>query len=600
MRSGQPKVMQTIDIDSPEPSRSSSFSSVSSLSSLSSVSPPSEPSQTSTPVEPEGPKAFGRYILHAPIARGGMATIYIARLVGAEGFSRIVAAKRLYPQFTEDPEFVAMFHDEARIASKIHHPNVVPVLDVVHADSEVVLVQEYVHGVPLDKLFKASLTIPDRPIPVGIAVAIVSGVLAGLHAAHETRDEMDEPLHIVHRDVSPQNIMVSVEGTPRLLDFGIAKARSSAHVTRDGFFKGKVAYMSPEQLRAEDVTRTADVYACGVLLWELLVHRRLHSGRGEAQLFSAVLTGAIPTITTAIEDAPGTLSEARWQQMIDLEPIVSQALANNPSDRFATAALMLDALSRVCPAATAREVAEWVRTYGAAYLERRQEILTSHAESWRSQSRISAAPPSVGVIPESGVNLRRNAAIYEPSESSVVELSRHDFVDERALFQTRLTEAAKTRAIVATPWLVAAGLLVMIGILLGVLSSRPTPDADAIAARAAAASTAGTSAEFKMAPLKTPEAPALYPAPAALSTTATTATADTGSSARTASQQRWSPPPRPPASPPRAVVAPPAQPEKATSAAVPAPPAPSASSKPDCNPPFYFDGTKKLYKAGCL
>ena len=598
MRSGQPKVMQPIELDSPEPSRSSSFSSVSSLSSLSSVSPPSEPSQRSTPVEPEGPKAFGRYILHAPIARGGMATIYIARLLGAEGFSRIVAAKRLYPQFTEDPEFVTMFHDEARIASKIHHPNVVPVLDVVQADSEVVIVQEYVHGVPLDKLFKASLTVPDRPIPVGIAVAIVSGVLAGLHAAHETRDEMDEPLHIVHRDVSPQNIMVSVEGTPRLLDFGIAKARSSAHVTRDGFFKGKVAYMSPEQLRAEDVTRTADVYACGVLLWELLVHRRLHSGRGEAQLFSAVLTGAIPTITTAIEDAPGTVSEARWQQMIDLEPIVSQALANNPSDRFATAALMLEALSRACPAATAREVAEWVRTYGAVYLERRQEILTSHAESWRSQSRISAAPASVGVIPESGVKLRRDAVIYEPSESSVVELSRHDFVDERVLLQTRLTEAAKTRAIVATPWLVAAGLLVMIGILLGVLSSRPSPDADAIAARAAAAPVVGTSADFKATPLRAPEAPLVYPA--ALSSAATPASADTSLAARGA-PQRWSAPPRAPAPPPRAAVAPPPQPDKSTSAVAPTPPAPSASSsRPDCSPPFYFDGTKKLYKAGCL
>ncbi len=599
MRSGQPKVMQPIEIDSPEPSRSSSFSSVSSMSSPSSISPPSEPSQISKPVEePEGPKVFGRYVLHAPIARGGMATIYIARLVGAEGFSRIVAAKRLYPQFTEDPEFVAMFHDEARIASKIHHPNVVPVLDVVHTDSEVVLVQEYVHGVPLDKLFKASLKVPDRPIPVGIAVAIVSGVLAGLHAAHETRDEMDEPLHIVHRDVSPQNIMVSVEGTPRLLDFGIAKARSSAHVTRDGFFKGKVAYMSPEQLRAEDVTRTADVYACGVLLWELLVHRRLHTGRGEAQLFSAVLTGAIPTITTAIEDTPEALSEARWQQMIDLEPIVSQALANNPGHRFATAAVMLEELSRACPAATAREVAEWVKTFGAEYLARRQEILTSHAESWRSQSRISAAPPSAAHVPESGVKLRRDDAIYEPSESSVVELSRHDFVDERAFFHTRLAEAAKTRAIVATPWLVAAGLLVMIGILLGVLSSRPTPDADAVATRAAA-STAGTSAEFKMAPLKGPEAPAFYLAPVPLPTVVTTAT-DTSSAAR-AAPQRWSAPPRVPAPPPRVAVAPAAQqPDKAAPVSLPAPPSPSASSKPDCNPPFYFDGTKKLYKAGCL
>src|SRR3954463_413939 len=137
------------------------------------------------------PQTFGRYVLHAPIARGGMATVHIARLVGAEGFSRLVAAKRPHPHFTEDPEFVTMFHDEARIASRIHHPNVVPVLDVVLEGHEVIIVQEYVHGVPLDRLFKAALVSEDTQIPVAIVVAIISAVLAGLHAAHETKDEMD-------------------------------------------------------------------------------------------------------------------------------------------------------------------------------------------------------------------------------------------------------------------------------------------------------------------------------------------------------------------------------------------------------------------------
>src|SRR5438552_2735994 len=153
-----------------------------------------------TPSQSTPPQSFGRYVLHAPIARGGMATIHIARLIGAEGFSRLVAAKRLHPQYTEDPDFVAMFHDEARIASKIHHPNVVPVLDVVLSGQEVILVQEYVHGVPLDKLFKSALLSDDNPIPVSVAVAIIAGVLSGLHAAHETKDEMGESLNIVHRD----------------------------------------------------------------------------------------------------------------------------------------------------------------------------------------------------------------------------------------------------------------------------------------------------------------------------------------------------------------------------------------------------------------
>src|SRR5580704_17581648 len=133
------------------------------------------------------PRAFGRYVLNAPIARGGMATIHIARLVGDDGFSRIVAAKGLHPQFTEDPDFVEMFRDEAEIASRVHHPNVVPVLDIVLDGEDVILVQEYVHGVPLDRLFRAALAARE-PIPVRIVVALVAGVLAGLHSAHETAD----------------------------------------------------------------------------------------------------------------------------------------------------------------------------------------------------------------------------------------------------------------------------------------------------------------------------------------------------------------------------------------------------------------------------
>ena len=206
------------------------------------------PALAASAVVKSAPLSFGRYVLHAPIARGGMAQVYTARLVGAEGFNRLVAAKRLHPQFTDDPDFVTMFHDEARIASKIHHPNVVPVLDVVVEGSEVILVQEYVHGVPLDRLFKVALA-GDGPIPIGIVIAIIGGVLSGLHAAHETRDETDQPLNIVHRDVSPQNVMVSVDGIPRLLDFGIARAELCVHVTREGVFKGKVACWSIRAMR---------------------------------------------------------------------------------------------------------------------------------------------------------------------------------------------------------------------------------------------------------------------------------------------------------------------------------------------------------------
>ncbi|MFS8070161.1 MAG: serine/threonine-protein kinase, partial [Byssovorax sp.] len=266
--------------------------------------------------EPPAPTVVGRYVLHAPIARGGMATIHLARLLGAEGFSRTVAAKRLHPQFTEDAEFLKMFLDEARIASKVHHPNVVPMLDVVQSGTEVILVQEYVHGVPFDKLLRA-VNQQKKVLPIGVVVAIVSGMLAGLHAAHEATDELGHALGIVHRDVSPQNVIVGVDGIPRLLDFGVAKATLSSHVTRAGVFKGKLAYTSPELLQGV-VTQSTDIYAASVVLWEALAGRRLYIAMNEAELVSAVMTGAVTKLTDAVVQS--LVPPERWELIQKLEP----------------------------------------------------------------------------------------------------------------------------------------------------------------------------------------------------------------------------------------------------------------------------------------
>src|SRR6478752_6498315 len=263
---------------------------------------------------PRQSMTVGRYVLHRQIARGGMATIHIARLTGDEGFSRIVAAKRLLPDLAEDTEFVAMFMDEARIASKVHHPNVVPVLDLVTTTDEVMLVQEYVHGVPLHVLLRTAHE-AGKKIPVRIAVSIAAQTLAGLGAAHNTLDEMGAPLNIVHRDVSPQNVMVAVDGSARLLDFGVAKATMAAHVTRDGTFKGKLAYSAPEQVRGKPVQQS-DVYALSVVLWELLVGHRMHGqAQGEAELLATILGGRIPTITEALSNEAdwGAIDSDEWK-----------------------------------------------------------------------------------------------------------------------------------------------------------------------------------------------------------------------------------------------------------------------------------------------
>ena len=197
---------------------------------------------------------LGRYLLYGEIASGGMATVHFGRLMGVVGFSRTVAIKRLHPHYARDPEVVTMFLDEARLAARIRHPNVLPTIDVVAADGEVFLVMEYVQGVPLSHLVQAA-TEQGRRVPPRIVSSILVDALNGLHAAHEATNERGEPLRLVHRDVSPQNIMVGADGVARVLDFGVAKAMGRLQTTRDGQVKGKLAYMAPEHLAGREVSR---------------------------------------------------------------------------------------------------------------------------------------------------------------------------------------------------------------------------------------------------------------------------------------------------------------------------------------------------------
>ena len=230
---------------------------------------------------------IGRYAIHDEIAAGGMASVFLGRMRGERGFCRTVAIKRLHPQLARDPDFVSMFLDEARLAARIQHRNVVAPLDVVTVDDrELLLVMEYIHGEALSRLIGSCRRSGTR-IPAAIAVGVVTGVLHGLHAAHEAKSETGRPLDIVHRDVSPQNIMVGVDGVARVLDFGIAKASLRADITQAGVAKGKLSYMSPEQIRCEPLDRRSDVFAAAVVLWEMLALMRLFQGDDKAQRGSA-------------------------------------------------------------------------------------------------------------------------------------------------------------------------------------------------------------------------------------------------------------------------------------------------------------------------
>jgi hypothetical protein len=305
----------------------------------------------------------GRYAIYGEIAAGGMASVLYGRLIGPAGFARPVAIKRLHPHIARNDAVVSMFIDEARICARVSHANVVPILDVIDTPGELSLVMEYVHGCTLETLVelvreRGELT------PLPIAGALILGVLHGLQAAHEAKNEQGEPLQIVHRDVSPQNIIVGVDGIPRLFDFGIAKARGRLRTTPSGEVKGKLAYMAPEQLSAAPTDVRVDVYAAGVVLWELLTCRMLFEGEHESAVVHAVMYGEVIGPRALRPE----LSEA-------LDAIVLRALSRDPESRFASVREMARAVERVLVPASQSEVSEWLDAFAGERLRARAEWL---------------------------------------------------------------------------------------------------------------------------------------------------------------------------------------------------------------------------------
>ncbi|CAN96661.1 Protein kinase [Sorangium cellulosum So ce56] len=272
----------------------------------------------------------GRYESLRAIASGGMATVYLGRALGAGGFERLVALKMMHPHIAAEPEFVAMFLDEARLAARVRHPNVVATFDLV--EDPLFLVMEYIEGPSLHSLLRTCAR-AKRPVPLGIVLRIFLDVLAGLHAAHELTGSEGEPLNLVHRDVSPQNVLVGVDGIARITDFGVARAETRLMSTRGNALKGKLAYMAPEQIRAANVDRRSDVYSAGVVLWEMLTEERLFKADNDGALLAQILQGAPTGPRGVVPSVPAALDQ-----------ICLRALRTDPDERFPTAAAFAEAL----------------------------------------------------------------------------------------------------------------------------------------------------------------------------------------------------------------------------------------------------------------
>ncbi|MBL4687985.1 MAG: serine/threonine protein kinase [Nannocystaceae bacterium] len=330
--------------------------------------------------------ALGRYQIIKRLAMGGMAELYLARQTGDGGYEKIVALKRVLPHLTEDISFVHMFLNEAKLAAGLSHSNIAHVMDFGSEGGEHFMVMEYVHGRSVQDILRAGARHGGTPRTV--ALTIVHEVAAALHYAHECAGVDGRPLGLVHRDVSPSNVLVSFEGDVKLVDFGIAKATAHTRVTRSGAIKGKLAYMAPEQVRGEQVDRRADVFSLAVVAYELCTGRRCFSAPGDFALINRVAEGRYERPSAADPDFPP-----------ELEALLARGLAVDPADRFETAREMQRAVEAFAAGSGDRvsrlALSEYLDlTFGQEPYPTTQMLPPVSASQSRSEARTFVAPLS--------------------------------------------------------------------------------------------------------------------------------------------------------------------------------------------------------------
>ncbi|HUJ59197.1 MAG TPA: serine/threonine-protein kinase, partial [Kofleriaceae bacterium] len=271
------------------------------------------------------PEQFDKYSILGHLATGGMAEVYLARQGGLEGFEKIVVIKRVRPDLMGDREVTSSFLDEARLVATLQHPNIAQVYEVGFVSDSYFLVMEYVHGADLRQVMQRATELK-RPISLANALHVVAQVCEGIHYAHEKRDLRGRPLEIVHRDITPSNVLISHDGAVKVCDFGVAKATNKSTETARGVLKGKYSYMSPEQCRGQALDRRSDIFSLGIVLYELTTLTKLFTGESDFERLRKIVDGEVPRPASRVKHYPR-----------ELEAIVLRALAKDPAQRYQTA-----------------------------------------------------------------------------------------------------------------------------------------------------------------------------------------------------------------------------------------------------------------------
>jgi eukaryotic-like serine/threonine-protein kinase len=417
-------------------------------------------------VQPRLPevKLGPRYRVVDEIAAGGMGSVVLALRTGPHGATP-VAIKKLHAHLVDNAEVVTSFVDEARIASRIDHPNVVPVHDIEMIGNELMIVMDYVEGIALRELLRART----GGLPIPVVRRVLVDALDGLHAAHELTDEVGRPLDVVHRDVSPHNLLVGSNGFTRVTDFGIAMATGRIASTKpDGAVKGKLQYLSPEQVFREPIDRRTDVFAAGVVLWEALVGRKLFDAGTEGE-----------TLAMIIREPIAPPSTHRFELPLDLDESCLRALEREPARRFASAWDLARAIEDGGPLATREEVGALVLAqHGPMLLARRERL---------------AATLSASVIP---------VAIEAADAPTVIHLGSPATKPDGRDGRTRIVTRDRQKPASAIPLMIVASVCVSTGLLVG-FSVRATPKPSARSESAAPIATSAPVATAAVSPLST-------------------------------------------------------------------------------------------------